>query len=323
MICVQTPSRLHFGLFRVARSVSADGYSGRRFGGVGLMVKTPGLRLALHPDKRWSAEGPLADRALAFSRRFVETLPDNALVPQHFIIEQAPPEHVGLGTGTQLGLAVARALAMAAGRSELDATELARRIGRGQRSALGIHGFEHGGFLVEGGKRELEDISPLVARVTFPEEWRVLLVTPARQSGLHGDQERRAFENLEGLDPTGEQTDTLWRLTQLNMLPMLAVRDLAGFGEALYEFNAGVGRSFAPVQGGTYANPKTAELVAFLREQGIRGVGQSSWGPTVFAILGNDAEANDLAILLRRQFRLKGDEVVLTRACNQGATVIL
>jgi beta-RFAP synthase len=287
------------------------------------MVKTPGLRLALHPDKSWSAEGPLADRALAFSRRFVETLPNHSLAPQHFIIEQAPPEHVGLGTGTQLGLAVARALAMIAGCPELDATELARRVGRGLRSALGIHGFEHGGFLVEGGKQEREEISPLVARLEFPEEWRVLLVIPARQSGLHGDQERRAFETLEGLGPIGEQNDALWRLTQLQMAPKLTDRDLSGFGEALYEFNARVGRSFAPVQGGTYSSPKTGELVAFVRGQGIRGVGQSSWGPTVFAVLANDAEGNDLAILLRRRFRLEEAEVVLTRACNTGATVTI
>src|SRR5207302_1257090 len=125
-----------------------------------------------------SAEGPLAERALAFARRFAATLPAGVLAPQRLRVEYASAEHAGLGTGTQLGLAVARLLATIAGQNDLDAVDLARRVGRGQRSALGIHGFAQGGFLVEGGKSAAADVAPLLVRVSFPETWQVVLTFP-------------------------------------------------------------------------------------------------------------------------------------------------
>jgi len=61
----------------------------RRFGGVGLMVRQPGIRLTVRPALAWSAEGPLAERALAYARRFVEALPDRAVAPRRLVVEQA------------------------------------------------------------------------------------------------------------------------------------------------------------------------------------------------------------------------------------------
>src|SRR6266852_1372227 len=135
MIRVTTASRLHFGLFRVAPPSGQKTPGNRRFGGVGLMVEAPGLRLTVHPAASWLAEGSHAERALVFAQRFAGTFPAGVLSPRLLVVERAPPEHAGLGTGTQLGLAVARALGSAAGRPDLDAVELARRVGRGERSA--------------------------------------------------------------------------------------------------------------------------------------------------------------------------------------------
>jgi beta-RFAP synthase len=322
MIRVTAPARLHFGLL----SLPAEGESYwpdrhgalaipvRRFGGVGLMIESPALRLRVEPAADWSAEGPLAERALAFAHRFAATLPDGALTPQRFAIESAPPEHCGFGTGTQLGLAVAKALAIAAGLPDLDAVELARRVGRGLRSALGIHGFAQGGFLVEGGKRSDEEVSPLVARVAFPEEWRIVVAIPQVEAGLFGESEREAFRELLGR-PALDGIDALCRLVLLGMLPALIERDLDTFGEALHDFNARAGEVFAPVQGGIYADRRVEEIVASLRRLGVRGVGQSSWGPAVFAVVGDEKRASDLAQRLRHD----GIRVFVTRACNHGA----
>ncbi|HEY1862025.1 MAG TPA: hypothetical protein VGG61_16815, partial [Gemmataceae bacterium] len=153
-----------------------------------------------------------------------------------------------------------------------------------------------------------------------PEDWALVLVTPLRQYGLHGAAERQAFQDLEGL--TAEQSDALWRLLQLDLLPALTARNLESFSEALYEFNRRIGETFQTIQGGIYATRQGAELVAFLRRRGIRGVGQSSWGPTIFALLEDERSAHDLVDVLRRQFALEEQEVVVTRACNSGASVI-
>jgi beta-ribofuranosylaminobenzene 5'-phosphate synthase len=308
MIRVRTGSRLHFGLLNPAAG------SGRRFGGVGLMVEAPGLCVRATPAGEWSADGPLAGRALAFAQRFAETVP--AATPLCLTVESAPPEHVGLGTGTQLGLAVARAAATVYG-LEMNAAELARRVGRGLRSALGTHGFEQGGFLVDAGKRGGETLAPLAARMAFPETWRIVLALPARERGLHGRPEMEAFARLT----EESRTDSLCRLVLLGLLPALAETDVTAFGEALYEFNARAGEAFAAAQGGTYAGPRVTELVKFARSLGLRGVGQSSWGPAVFAVTDDAERAEAAAERIRERFGMRGAEVFVTRGRNCGAVV--
>lgn len=312
MIRVRTPSRLHFGLL-----------SPRTFGGVGLMVESPGIQLAITPAASWAAEGPLAERALAFAHRFVQSLPSGVMSPQRLVLEQCAPEHHGLGTGTQLGLSVAKALAIAAGQPEMEAAQLARRIGRGRRSAIGVHGFARGGFLVEAGKPwgSEADISSLQLRLDFPEAWRVVLFLPSGSLGRHGEEERRAFGELVDHDyPTFLASPYSGYLQQ--MISALSEReDLNTFGEALFEFNARVGEIFARVQGGTYASPLIAELIAFIRQQGIRGTGQSSWGPTVFAIVGAEEQAQHLALQVRERFALSPQRTIITRAANRGAEI--
>lgn len=322
MLRIRTGSRLHFGLFNLDAAP-------RRFGGVGLMIDAPGLQLCATPARDWSAAGPLSARALEFARRCAASLnadnsrPAPLLTPHHLLIERAAPEHVGLGTGTQLGLATARLLAESCGVREGPA-ELARRVGRGLRSALGLHGFERGGFLVEAGKRSPDELSPLVARAAFPEDWRVVVVVPPHPAGLHGTPEKEAFAQLAARPSDPARTDLLCRLTLLGLLPALQERDVQAFGEALYEFNVRVGELFAPVQGGVYSADGVASLVTYLRGEGVAGVGQSSWGPAVFAVVGDAERADDLARRLRERFPyLLETSVYVAKAMNRGAVVSL
>lgn len=330
MIQVRTPSRLHFGLL----SLAAEGepwpnlqgeatLRRRRFGGVGLMVREPGVRVRAVLADGWSAEGPLAERALATARRVVECLcrerGDSPGPPLRLCVERAAPEHVGLGTGTQLGLAVARALTLAWG-VEAAVEDLARWAGRGLRSALGVHGFERGGLVVDAGKQSSRGLAPLAARLDFPAEWRVVLaIAPETAAGMHGREEREAFAQLTEYPESLARTDALCRLVLLGLLPALAERDLDAFGEALFDFNQRAGEAFASVQGGTYAGRAVTELVAFLRGRGVRGVGQSSWGPTVFAVVGDPDEAADVAGRVRDSFGLGTSAVWVAEACNHGA----
>ena len=79
------------------------------------------------------------------------------------------------------------------------------------------------------------------------------------------------------------------------MAPAVERGDCAKFGDALYEYGVVAGNCFAPVQGGPFNGPVLTELVARMRALGARGVGQRSWGPTVFAVMPNDAEAASFA----------------------------
>ncbi len=264
------------------------------------MLDAPGLAIVAEPGEAWMAEGPLSDRVLAVAGRVAGVLEgqDLAVPPLRFTINQAPPEHVGLGVGTQLGMAVARIVAEYSGRNDASAFDLARLSGRGLRSGIGLHGFALGGLIVDGGRSRGDQTrpAPLLAHLEFPPEWSVLVVIPPDAIGLHGSPEVRAFHHLP---PTLDATvDRLCRLVLLELLPAVVERDLEGFGAALAEIQARVGQGFAPAQGGIFASPDLEALVAYLRSLGLIGVGQSSWGPTLYGFCQGSTDQKS-AILAR------------------------
>jgi beta-ribofuranosylaminobenzene 5'-phosphate synthase len=295
MIRVVAPSRLHFGLFHVpAKGEQQPGE--RAFGGVGLMADSPNVVVTVRPAASWQFEGTLAGRAQVFAARFMEWLPESQRRPFQVLVERCPREHTGLGVGTQLGLAVAKALAVGVGEPDTASVTLAARVGRGERSAIGVHGFDRGGLLADGGKLPGEVVSPLVAQVRLPTAWRVVLFSPPTPANWHGHRERAAFATA-----TGGDRDSLRRIAKTAILPAAEAGDLRAFGEAVHEFNRRAGEPFAAAQGGPYASAEIAELIADVRSTGARGVGQSSWGPTVFAVVEDSDTAMSLVLRFGRR----------------------
>ncbi|MCE9560717.1 MAG: hypothetical protein K8U57_01555 [Planctomycetes bacterium] len=168
---------------------------------------------------------------------------------------------------------------------------------RGERSAIGVHGFDRGGLIVDAGKEPGEEVSPLLAHVRLPHEWRVVVFSPPASAEWHGHRERAAFATASGGDP-----DALRRLAETAIVPTARAGDLNAFGDAIYEFNRRAGEPFAVTQGGAYASGAITELIAELRQSGIRGVGQSSWGPTVFAIVSDSDTALSLVLRFGQRF---------------------
>ncbi|MBX9622794.1 MAG: hypothetical protein K2X82_03175 [Gemmataceae bacterium] len=297
MTRVTAPSRLHFGLFHVPGG--GDDGAARAFGGVGLMIDQPGVIVSARPAGSWQFEGQLASRAQVFAHRFM-AVAEHPPRPLSVLVERCPEEHTGLGVGTQLGLAVGKAVAVETGGPELTAAGLAGRVGRGERSAVGVHGFDRGGLIVEPGKRPGEAVSPLLMRVGLPDEWRVAVLVPAGGAERWGgSREQRAFAAAGGSPRPAGLTDALCRIALLGMLPAAVAGDLPAFGEAVHEFNRRAGEPFAAEQGGAYAGPEVAGLVDAARTLGVKGVGQSSWGPGVFAVAGSADEAGWLVGKLR------------------------
>src|SRR5436305_802625 len=104
LITVTAPSRLHFGLFGLAAE------EGRMFGGVGAMVDSPTLKLQVRQASKFECAGALAERAEVFAQRWAVFHRVSQLPNGRIEVLEAPPNHVGLGVGTQLGLAVAAGL---------------------------------------------------------------------------------------------------------------------------------------------------------------------------------------------------------------------
>jgi beta-ribofuranosylaminobenzene 5'-phosphate synthase len=311
-IIITTGARLHFGI------LSYEPVSGRHFGGAGLMIDSPGFQLCVKPGIRDEVSGPdeFIIRCLELLKTYRANSPQQPQPPPCRIeIQRTIPSHVGLGSGTQLGLAIAKSLSLLAGEETVDVVELAIRVGRGGRSALGIYGFQRGGFLLDGGKEGEDSIGTLDAREQLLDEWRLLLVIPQDgPDGLSGKDEQEAFFRLP---PMPQQVSARLRcISHQEMLPAVRNADFDRFSTSVYEFGKTVGEFFVAVQGGVYASLQTAELVHHLRAQGIQGVGQSSWGPTIFALLPNQHSADQLHTELSADSRWDGCCIHLARPMN-------
>ena len=311
MTRVLAPSRLHFGLLHVPTAglerwpaVSSEpGLPVRAYGGVGLMIDEPAVVVTAQRSDAWRVEGQLASRAQVAALRFVASLPEADRGAFRVLVERCPAEHAGFGVGTQLGLAVARAIAGEIGLGKLPIPDLARRVGRGERSAVGIYGFERGQLIVEAGKLPGQDLSPLIAWAELPAHWRVVLFAPTGESKWHGGGERSAFVQASQTAHPSGLTDALCRIALQGILPAAQADDLPAFGEAVYEYNRRAGEPFAAAQNGPYATPAVTALIELLRRSGVRGVGQSSWGPTVFAFAESAREAVEWVKRFRPEVR--------------------
>lgn len=283
------------------------------------MIDSPGFQLSVQSENCGSIEAgePYRSRIVQILNRIRASTPDVVFPRCRIRVSRSIPTHAGFGSGTQLGMAVSRALSMLTGDDEPDAVTLALRVGRGARSAIGIHGFAQGGFLVDAGKANASEIAPLAGRIDFPCDWRILLAAPRDTAGLSGAEEENAFARLPGMPAT--TTQRLRRIATEHLLPTVAAADFANFSEALYDFGQVVGNYFAPAQGGVFANPLMYRLADELRARGICGVGQSSWGPTLFALVEDDDSANTLAAELASDDAWQACSFHVAAAMNHGA----
>jgi predicted sugar kinase len=78
------------------------------------------------------------------------------------------------------------------------------------------------------------------------------------------------------------------------------------------------------VQGGSrFTSPDVEAVLEALDRQGALGIGQSSWGPTGFAFVPSQAEAERLVTLARRHPAGRGLDIRACRALNRGADITI
>lgn len=319
-ITVTAPARLHFGLF------SVGDISERKFGGLGLMVEQPQTIVHCTPNDHLEITGAGSEDATKTVRSFFAKLQpeltskfaisDASEFPCHLHIETIPPRHSGFGSGTQLALATASALSQSIGLPLQTPEDMAATLERGKRSAIGTYGFFRGGFLVDRGKLTDEILAPLDFQSDFPDSWKIVLLRLKNCQGFFGDHEVSAFNQLP---PSSEQHRTeMIEMVKREIIPGVLQKNYDQFAEAIYQFGRRSGLMFASVQGGAYQSNSVADLVNQVRSFGVKGVGQSSWGPCVFAITQDDIQTNELTKSL---YDCYGNdlEIIITKAANQGS----
>ncbi|MEL7047897.1 MAG: beta-ribofuranosylaminobenzene 5'-phosphate synthase family protein [Pseudomonadota bacterium] len=318
---VVAPARLHLGF------LDLDGTLGRRYGSIGLAIDQPATELSLEhssaTDNATQPEPQVEVRGSEHAR--ITKLLRSSLERYGFTgnfelkVTQTIPPHAGLGSGTQLALAIGTAVAEMSDK-DAPAHAIGQANARGARSAIGIAAFEKGGFLVDGGRGIMDRPAPMISRLEFPDAWRAILVFDRSNEGVHGEKEASAFANL----PTMPQNTAahLCHLTLMKLLPAIVEQDLTTFGAALQEIQRTVGEHFAPHQGGTiWASPRVGDFMQQLADAGAVGIGQSSWGPTGFAFTSDPAIAHNIVRHLQSAAHQHGLDLQIVRGRNSGARV--
>lgn len=309
-VCVTASARLHMGFFDLTCSTE------RRFGGLGMAIDAPITQVQIKKSKNLIIGAKSSDNVVNIVDNFIKSfnLPGNFAVQ----VLQSIPEHAGLGSGTQLALAIGAGLNRLFSLN-LTMAQIATTAMRGKRSGIGIGAFMQGGFLLDTGKltgHSSNEIPAISSRLAFPENWRALLVLDTAHKGLHGDAESQAFQHLK------PPQNSLQKMVVQNVLPALLRADLLTFGACMHELQAYNGDYFAPAQGGRYASQDVTDALIWLQSNGVACVGQSSWGPTGFAILENQQLADNLQAQAQLAFTGKPNiNFKIVRAKNTGASL--
>ena len=316
-VYVKSPARLHFGL------IDLNGEMGRFFGGLGVAIDQPNVILEAQNSDFFSVKGEKSELVKVFANRFFEKYGIKKLVS--IDVKQTIPEHQGLGSGTQLALAVSTALKNL---FHLDVTikELSLAMGRMKRTGVGTVVFEQGGFVLDGGKRfkdgtiDVESVPPLIMQTPFPEDWTFVVVIPNIKKGPAMNEEKNAFKRVSTM-PSDVVGNICW-LTMMKLLPSLVDYDIVNFGSALTQIQKIVGNFFADVQGGTYASLLSKKIIDFMDDNGAYGVGQSSWGPAVYGLVEDKIQAANLKSEVNSFLKDIGEgRVFIAKANNQGAII--
>ena len=308
---VEAFARLHLGF------IDLHGGFERRFGSLGLTLDGISTRICISPSNQLVINSGSTTRIEKVVRTMCESLNIAAAIQLRAL--RLIPHHVGLGSGTQLSLCAGTAIERLYGLGLLP-RDIALICGRGVRSGIGIGAFEHGGFLMDSGCVNSDDVPTITTRLDFPQDWRIALIMDRRAAGLHGQHEVDAFNALSEF--TEAKVAYLCGLIMMRLLPAIQEHNFAEFSRSVGEMQSILGEYFAPVQGGVYTSAAVGGVIAYLQTQGIEGVGQSSWGPTGFAFLDSECHAANVMQDVKRRFSDFGQLTFqLVAARNQGSSI--
>jgi beta-ribofuranosylaminobenzene 5'-phosphate synthase len=304
---------LHMGFIDLSGSLD------RHFGSIGIALNEHATRLSLTSGEKRVITGPSAERADKCLTLMCQAL--NVSDKLTVNIETAIPEHIGLGSGTQMSLAIGSALNAYYGLG-LGVRDIAALMDRGLRSGIGIGIFERGGLVVDGGRGEKTITPPVIVHLDIPASWRFILVLDKRGQGLHGQQEIEAFKVLPPFPR--HEVERLCYLLMMKGLPAVAENNIVDFGNVISQLQCSVGEHFAAAQGGVFTSPEVAVAMKWLAQQGAVAIGQTSWGPTGFCAIDGVSLAESITEEAVQKFSYFDNlSFVTASACNSGGDVFV
>ena len=297
---ITTPCRLHFAL------IDLNGNIGRIDGGLGVALNEPNV--IIEAENNQTNDFKLQTlNSPGYSTAEIDQLTKNIIKSLNMgrnvslRITSNIPAHVGLGSKTQLSLAISKALCLL-NKIEKTPYELAQLTSRAGTSRIGLTAFERGGFIVDGGHtfgkgKQKETYlpssasnappAPIIFWDTIPENWYFVVTIPHIKKGAHGSEEVDIFQQYCPISINDVRT--MSHVILMKILPALKEKRIDPFGHGIYEIqNIGFKKLELGLQ-----DQLIPELIKFNMENGASGSGMSSFGPTTFAIikdLTNDGE---------------------------------
>ena len=265
-VYVKTSARLHLGI------IDLNGDLGRMFGGLGVAIDRPNVILEAQKSRTLTVKGEKTGLARDIAAWFLKAykLKENVAID----VKQVIPEHVGLGSGTQLAMAVAASISRLFD-VKTSPYEWAAILGRTAQSGVGTGVFAQGGLVVEAGKN-IKNPScktiPVICRQPFPDEWRFVVAIPTTKKGLAKEAETAAFKNLPTMP--AEEVGKICRLIMMRLLPAIAEKDIESFGKALTQIQNIVGDNFTQAQGGRFSSSPASQTIGFMIENGVLVLGR-------------------------------------------------
>jgi beta-ribofuranosylaminobenzene 5'-phosphate synthase len=322
---IDTPSRLHFTL------IDLNGSLGRIDGGIGVALNSPRIKIRIKPAGLGEAKSENGDKNRSIPpviEPIFKKLKNYLNIEENFQFDlvDSIPKHIGLGSNTQLALAVAKGVTYFMG-LELPADQLARAVSRGGTSGIGVATFSSGGFVMDGGHRlkdkaeflpsHYSEAAPpkLMFRSDVPANWYFVMTTPYIGQGLHGDPEAEIFKNNCPVPKI--EVQSLSHLILMKLLPALAEEDIVTFGSALQRIQ---GLGFKRVEN-EIQDQVVKNLYDFYYENGALGAGLSSFGPTTYALVDGESSARHLKSDVEKYLRDQGIacDVKYSNVDNNGA----
>ncbi len=281
--------------------IDMNGQDGRVDGSIGVSLSEPFVELFVEKlsSDRQNEVSSLCDNGdsellRSLCHEYGEYYPNLGSV--RVVQRRGIARHVGLGSGTQVRLALLHAFNVIAG-SPYKNGELLRLSGRGGASGVGVWAHEHGGIVLDcghafGPNRTKKSFLPsaasdcglpsLVWREEMPEDWKFLCVTPKCYSGMSGQDEIDLFSRICPIDRSG--ADRMASLILMGLVPAVLERDIGHFRYILDEIQkTGFKKIVWSLQ------PKEVMVVhQSLAKAGFSGIGISSLGPTLYWVAEDD-----------------------------------
>ncbi|MHA1729057.1 MAG: beta-ribofuranosylaminobenzene 5'-phosphate synthase family protein [Promethearchaeota archaeon] len=358
-ILIKTPSRLHFSL------IDENGTIGRIDGGIGLSLNNPSFKIEVSNENKEFVEMSEKQRIvktklgevlliinctdfgnskdlLEITASIVKFFIQNLLVHEcinilkaskNFPIEikilECFPPHIGIGSKTQLSLAIARGICEILALN-IDIVTLTKMVKRGGTSGIGYRAFETGGFILDCGHKygigsEKETFLPssasnadpakLLLRYDFPEDWPILLVTLDVPTRISDDNEVNIFQ--KNCPIPIEEVMEISHIILMKLLPGIIERDLETFGGAINKIQQ-IGFKKIEIN---LQHDKVIELINFQKDNGAKCVGISSFGPTVFSIFKSESDIDEMLEKIKKEFKDIVFKSYTSRVNNSGAQI--